>query len=222
MHTSLKRLNLIKKNVNEIISSKQLNNKPKIIAVTKMFPMNIIKPLLDEGHLHFGENKIQEAESKWFNIRSKYNNLQLHMIGKLQSNKAKKAVKLFDYIHSLDSKKLAFKINQYEKELNKKTKLFIQVNIGKEEQKNGISLDDVKSFYNYCTNELSLNIIGLMCLPPIKKDTEKYFDLIEKKSIELNLKDLSIGMSSDYNSALLFGATFLRLGESIFGRREVK
>ena len=187
-----------------------------------MFPMNIIKPLLDEGHLHFGENKIQEAESKWFNIRSKYNNLQLHMIGKLQSNKAKKAVKLFDYIHSLDSKKLAFKINQYEKELNKKTKLFIQVNIGKEEQKNGISLDDVKSFYNYCTNELSLNIIGLMCLPPIKKDTEKYFDLIEKKSIELNLKDLSIGMSSDYNSALLFGATFLRLGESIFGRREVK
>ncbi len=173
------------------------------------------------GHIHFGENKIQEAESKWIGVKNKYNNLQLHMVGKLQSNKAKKAIKLFDYIHSLDNVKLATKISQYEKELNKKIKLFIQVNIAEEYQKSGILLHDLDKFYNYCTKELSLNIIGLMCLPPVNNNSSKYFKILKKKSEELNLTDLSMGMSSDYEQATLNGSTFLRLGTVIFGERNI-
>ena len=148
-------------------------------------------------------------------------NLKLHMIGKLQTNKAKKAVKLFDYIHSLDNAKLAEKINQYEKELNKKIKLFIQVNVAEESQKSGILLNNLDSFYNYCTKELSLNIIGLMCIPPINSDSNLYFQLLENTSKKLNLAELSMGMSSDYAEAISYGSTFLRLGTTIFGERNV-
>ena len=221
MHTCSQRLDLIKNKVKEIIDKKQLKTVPNIIAVTKTFSLNTITPLLEMGHIHFGENKIQEAESKWIGVRNKYSNLQLHMVGKLQSNKAKKAIKLFDYIHSLDSVKLATKICQYEKELNKKIKLFIQVNIAEEHQNSGILLHDLDKFYNYCTKELSLNIIGLMCLPPINNNSSQYFKILKKKSEELNLTDLSMGMSSDYEQATSNGSTFLRLGTIIFGERNI-
>ena len=165
--------------------------------------------------------KIQEAETKWSNIRLNYNNLQLHMLGKLQSNKVKKAVKLFDYIHSLDNLKLARKINLYQQELHKEVKLFIQVNIGDEKQKNGILLNSLESFYNYCTKELTLNIIGLMCLPPYNSNSNEYFKILKNNSDKLKLNHLSIGMSADYNEAVLNGSTFLRLGTAIFGERNV-
>ena len=216
---SLQKLNLIKVKINEIVHTKQLKINPKIIAVTKTFSIEKIIPLLDEGHLHYGENKIQESEKKWSEIKKKYKTLQLHMIGPLQTNKAKKAVKLFDYIHSLDSAKLALKISKYEKELNKKMKLFIQVNIDGENRKTGILLNDLKNFHSYCREKLSLNIIGLMCLPPINSDSNKYFQILKKKSQELNLSDLSMGMSSDYEQAILNGSTYLRLGTAIFGER---
>jgi len=216
---SLEKLNLIKNKVKEIIQAKQLKITPEIIAVTKTFSINKIIPLLKQGHLHYGENKIQESELKWIELKKTYNNLQLHMIGKLQSNKAKKAVKLFDYIHSLDNAKLASKINQYEKELNKKIKLFIQVNLAEESQKSGVNLNDLNNFYNYCTKELSLNIIGLMCLPPVSLNSDKYFKILKKKAQELNLIHLSMGMSVDYERAILCGSTFLRLGTVIFGER---
>ena len=210
---------MVKNKVKEIIDKKQLKTIPQIIAVTKTFSLSTITPLLEIGHIHFGENKIQEAESKWFGVKTKYADVQLHMVGKLQSNKAKKAVKLFDYIHSLDNAKLAAKLNQYEKELNKKIKIFIQVNLAEESQTGGILLDDLNSFYNYCTKELSLNIIGLMCLPPINSDSNKYFKILKKFSEKLNLADLSMGMSMDYEQAILNGSTYLRLGTAIFGRR---
>ena len=208
MHTNVRRLNLVKNNVKEIFDKKQLKTIPQIIAVTKTFPLKEIIPLLESGHVHFGENKIQEAEGKWLNVRNQYKNLKLHMLGKLQSNKVKKAVQLFDYIHSLDSKKLALKINQYEKELNKKIKLFLQINIAEEIQKSGILLNDLDNFYNYCTKELSLNIIGLMCLPPVNSDSGKYFKILKKTSEKLNLTDLSMGMSADYEQAVLNGSTY--------------
>ena len=219
MHTCVQRLNFVKNKVKEIIDRKQLKTIPQIIAVTKSFPLNKISPLLEMGHIHFGENKIQEAESKWLNAKNKYKNLQLHMVGKLQSNKAKKAVQLFDFIHSLDNPKLAMKLSQYEKELAKKTKLFIQVNVAEEGQKSGILLNDLNHFYNFCTKELSLNITGLMCLPPINSDSNKYFKILKKTSEKLNLTDLSMGMSADYDQAILNGSTYLRLGTAIFGAR---
>ena len=215
----MQRLNFVNNKVKEIIDRKQLKIIPEIIAVTKTFPLNKIIPLLETGHIHFGENKIQEAESKWPQIKNKYKNLQLHMLGKLQSNKAKNAVKLFDYIHSLDNIKLARKLSQYEKELGKKIKLFIQVNIAEESQKSGILLNDLNYFYNFCTKELSLNITGLMCLPPINSDSNKYFQILKKTSEKLNLTDLSMGMSADYDQAVLNGSTYLRLGTAIFGAR---
>ena len=221
MHIAVTKLNSVKNKVKEIIYKKQLKTEPKIIAVTKTFSIDKIIPLLESGHFHFGENKIQEAETKWLGIKDKYQNLQLHMLGKLQTNKAKKAVKLFDYIHSLDNPKLASKICQFEKELNKKLKLFIQVNIGDENQKSGISIKDLDNFYYYCIKELQLNVIGLMCLPPLDNDPQKYFQLLKKNSELLNLKDLSMGMSADYEKAILAGSTFLRLGSIIFGERKV-
>ena len=221
MHTNVRRLNLVKNNVKEIFDKKQLKTIPQIIAVTKAFPLKEIIPLLESGHVHFGENKIQEAEGKWLNVRNQYKNLKLHMLGKLQSNKVKKAVQLFDYIHSLDSKKLALKINQYEKELNKKIKLFLQINIAEEIQKSGILLNDLDNFYNYCTKELSLNIIGLMCLPPIDSNSVEYFTLLKRSAAELNLKDLSMGMSSDFEAATIKGSTYLRLGTAILGKRSL-
>ena len=197
MHMCVQKLNLVKNKVKEILDKKQLKTIPEIIAVTKTFPLNKITPLLETGHIHFGENKIQEAERKWPEVKKIYKDLQLHMLGKLQSNKAKKAIKLFDYIHSLDNAKLALKLSQYEKELNRKMKLFIQVNIAEESHKSGILLNDLNSFYNYCTKELSLNIIGLMCLPPINSNTNEYFRILKKASENLNLEDLSMGMSAD-------------------------
>jgi pyridoxal phosphate enzyme (YggS family) len=220
MHESLEKLNLIKNKVNEIINKKQLNINPKIIVVTKKFSLNKIKPLLESGHVHYGENKIQEAEEKWSEAKNVYTNLKLHMIGKLQTNKAKKAVKLFDYIHSLDSEKLALKIFQFEKELNKKTKLFIQINIAKEEQKSGITLNEIENFYDYCTNKLSLNIIGLMCLPPVTSNSQTYFKLLKVTADKLKLNDLSMGMSSDFENAILEGSTYLRLGTAVLGSRD--
>ena len=215
----VQKLNLVKNKVKEILDKKQLKTIPEIIAVTKTFPLNKITPLLETGHIHFGENKIQEAESKWPEVKNKYKDLQLHMLGKLQSNKAKKAIKLFDYIHSLDNAKLALKLSQYEKELNRKMKLFIQVNIAEESHKSGILLNDLNSFYNYCTKELSLNVIGLMCLPPINSNSNEYFRILKKASENLNLEDLSMGMSADYEQAILNGSTYLRLGTAIFGER---
>ena len=221
MHTGLQNLSIIKNNVNEIIKQKQLKTEPNIIIVTKTFPLKKIIPFLDHGHLHYGENKIQEAEVKWLDIKNKYKDVQLHMIGNVQSNKAKKAVKLFDYIHSLDNAKLASKISQYEKELNKKTKLFIQVNLGEEAQKFGISLKDLNNFYSYCTNDLLLNVIGLMCLPPINSDTENYFKTLKDAADKFKLPNLSMGMSSDYENAVINGSTFLRLGTIILGQRNI-
>jgi len=220
MHSGLNNLISIRNEVNKIINEKQLKTNPKIIVISKTFSLNTIKPILDSGHVHFGENKIQEAEDKWSSIKNNNNNLQLHMVGRLQSNKAKKAIKLFDYIHSLDSTKLANKISQYEKELNKKVKLFIQVNLGNEMQKTGVSVNDLNDFYNFCTKKLSLNIIGLMCLPPLDSNPEKYFINLSNLAKNLSLKDLSMGMSSDYKDALINGSTFLRLGSIILGKRK--
>ena len=214
-------MNLIKNEIKEIVDRKQLKLIPEIIAVTKTFNLDKITPLIDKGHIHFGENKVQEAEDKWDEVKKKNKKIKLHMVGKLQSNKAKKAVQIFDYIHSLDNIKLAQKISLFEKELNKKTKLFIQVNAANEEQKSGINLKDLNSFYSYCSNELALNVIGLMCLPPINSDAKKYFDLLKEKSINLNLQNLSMGMSSDYKQAILCGSTYLRLGTVLFGERKI-
>ena len=220
MHTAVKRLNLVKNKVKEIINKKQLKTIPQIIVVTKTFSLSQITPLLETGHDHFGENKIQEAENKWLDVKNKYKDLQLHMLGKLQSNKAKKAVKLFDYIHSLDSSKLAIKISKYSKEFNKEIKLFIQVNLAEENHKSGILLDDLDNFYNYCKKKLSLNVIGLMCLPPLNSNQSKYFKILKKTSEKLNLTNLSMGMSSDYEQAILNGSTYLRLGTAILGKRD--
>ena len=219
MHASLQKLNLVKNKVNEIIDRKQLKTNPQIIVVTKTFPLSAITPLIESGHTHFGENKIQEAENKWIKARKQFHNLKLHMIGKLQSNKVKKAVKIFDYIHSLDSTKLALKIFKYEKELNKKIRLFIQVNVAEENEKSGILLSDLNKFYDYCTKELSLNIIGLMCLPPIESNSHEYFKIMKNTAEKLNLKNLSMGMSSDFEQAIVNGSTYLRLGTIILGER---
>ena len=220
MHASEQNLRTIENKVKEIIDKKQLKTNPQIIAVTKTWPMDEITPLLEMGHIHFGENKIQEAEQKWLDVKLKYQNLKLHMLGKLQSNKAKKAVKLFDYIHSLDDEKLANKIFYFERELNKKVKLFIQVNISRESQKSGVLINELDSFYNYCTKELSLDVIGLMCLPLINSDVSQYFNELKIASSKLNLKNLSMGMSADYEQAVLNGSTHLRLGTAIFGERK--
>lgn len=219
MHTTLEKLSRVKNKVNEIISKKQLKTKPKIVVVTKTFPLNKILPLLENGHIHYGENKIQEAENKWIDTKNRYKNLQLHMIGKLQTNKAKKAVKLFNYIHSLDDDRLALKLSHHEKELNKKVKLFIQVNLAEEPQKSGIMFNDLNNFYNYCTKDLSLNVIGLMCMPPVDTNSQEYFKKLKKAAQQLNLEDLSMGMSSDYEQAILSGSTYLRLGTTILGER---
>ena len=219
MHTTLEKLSRVKNKVNEIISKKQLKTNPKIVVVTKTFPFNKIIPLLENGHIHYGENKIQEAENKWIDTKNRYKNLQLHMIGKLQTNKAKKAVKLFNYIHSLDDDRLALKLSHHEKELNKKVKLFIQVNLAEEPQKSGIMFNDLNNFYNYCTKDLSLNVIGLMCMPPVDSNSQEYFKKLKKAAEQLNLEDLSMGMSSDYEQAILSGSTYLRLGTTILGER---
>ena len=198
----------------------QDNLKPnvKIIAVSKTFELAKIKPLIDHGHDHFGENKLQEAQFKWTEIIKSNKSIKLHMIGKLQSNKAKKAVDLFHYIHSLDNQRLSDVLSKAEKEKNKKLNYFIQVNIGDESQKSGISVKDLSSFFKYCTVENKLNVIGLMVLPPQDKN-DNYFLKMQNLNNSLNLKELSMGMSSDYLDALKYGATYVRIGSSIFGSR---
>ena len=217
MHKSINNLNEIKKEIN----SKNLNiqSKIKIIAVSKTFGIKDILPLIDYGHIDFGENKIQEAVDKWSQIKLTKKEIKLHMIGKLQSNKVKQAVNLFDYIHSLDSIKLAQKISTEQKKLNKKIKLFIQINIGNEDQKSGIKIEDLPDFYQNCKNNLDLDIIGLMCLPPINTDPSIYFSKMAVAAKDLSLKELSMGMSSDYLSAIKHNASYIRIGSRIFGNR---
>ena len=221
MHSVVEQLNFIKRKVNNIVSEKQLKTHPKIIVVSKTFSLSKVMPLLEIGHIHYGENKVQEAESKWTKIKYEYKNLKLHMIGKLQTNKAKNALKLFDYIHSLDNEKLALKLSRSEQELGKKIKFFIQVHLGDESHKSGISLNRLDDFYNYCSKELSLNIIGLMCLPPMSSNSEKYFKILKENNAKLNLDELSMGMSSDFKEAVLNSSTYLRIGTLILGKRNL-
>ena len=216
---SINKLTLIQGNIKKLRTDNL--NIPEIICVSKTFSLDRLKPLINHGHSHFGENKVQEAEQKWSKIKKENLNLRLHMVGKLQSNKAKKAVQLFDFIHSLDSMKLADALNKREIELNKKLSYFIQINIGEESQKSGISSGMAKDFLKYCTNEINLNIIGLMVIPPNDKNTGKYFEKISKLNSNLGLKHLSMGMSSDYEEAVKFNSTFLRIGSGILGPRNI-
>jgi pyridoxal phosphate enzyme (YggS family) len=216
LHNSINNLALI----NDQIKSKfGLLKNLKIIAVSKTFPISEINPLIENGHLHFGENKVQEAVDKWSDIKKLNKNLKLHMIGKLQTNKVKYVVPLFDYIHSLDSIKLAEKIASEQIKKNKNLKIFIQVNIGNESQKSGININDLKNFYEKCTRELNLNIIGLMCLPPQHGTVKNYFNKMVEFKKTLNVEDLSMGMSEDYLEAVGCGATYIRIGSKIFGDR---
>ncbi len=197
----------------------QDSDKVKIIAVSKTFPSTDILPLIDYGQIHFGENKVQEAKDKWPVIKKKFPNIKLHMIGKLQTNKVKFVIPLFDYIHSLDNIKLAKKISDEQNKIQKKLKIFIQINIAHEEQKSGIKPSDLKSFYQICVSELNLDIIGLMCIPPNDNKTDIYFSEMKKLKSLINVTDLSMGMSQDYLKALENGATYIRLGSKIFGSR---
>jgi pyridoxal phosphate enzyme (YggS family) len=204
----------------ENIKSLINNSNVKIVAVSKTFSYDRISPLVDYGHLHFGENKVQEAQSKWIDIKKNNPNLNLHMIGKLQSNKAKEAVKLFDYIHSLDSQKLANTLAKQENNLNRKLKYFIQVNIGNETQKSGIGINLLDDFYYYCVKDLKINIVGLMAIPPIDGKADDYFKKLMELNKLLGLKELSMGMSSDFKVALKYESTFVRIGSNIFGSRD--
>ena len=215
MSTIIQRFNKIKSNITSIKPTRPVN----IVAVSKTFALNHIQPLIDYGHKHFGENKVQEAFSKWHELKKSNNSLNLHMIGKLQSNKAKKAVEIFDYIHSLDNQKLADKLSREQQNLGKKLKYFIQVNIGNELQKSGVRAQELDNFYNYCIKEKNLNVIGLMVIPPNDNNTNKYFKNLNELNNSLSLKELSMGMSADYYDAIKNNATFVRIGSLIFGDR---
>ena len=195
------------------------NDKINIIAVSKSFQYNQIRPLVDYGHRHFGENKVQEAMIKWSSVKDQIPDINLHMIGRLQSNKAKEAIKLFDYIHSLDSPKLASLLAKFERSLNLKRKYFIQINIGNEKQKSGIKIEEIDNFYDFCKKTLQLNIVGLMAIPPVDDDESKYFKLMMELNQSLGLSELSMGMSADFKEALKYKTTFLRIGSAIFGQR---
>jgi len=215
MHNTVKNLIYIE----ELIKSKANDDElAKVIAVSKTFPMENILPLIEHGHLHYGENKVQEALDKWSDIKLKNNAIKLHLIGRLQTNKVKFALRIFDYIHSLDSEKLAIKISEEQKKQEKNTKIFIQVNIGNEDQKSGINKDNLIDFYNFCKN-LNLEIIGTMCIPPNDGNTEQHFSEMNKINQLLNFKDLSMGMSGDYLKAIRYNATYVRVGSKIFGSR---
>ena len=215
MHKTIKNLEDINRELKLEIKE---NSLPIIIAVSKTFPESEIVPLIEYGHSHFGENKVQEALNKWTNLKIKYPNVKLHLIGKLQTNKVKFAINLFDFIHSVDNEKLAKKISEEQKKQNKKVKLFIQVNIGDEDQKSGVSKKGIKNLYDYCKN-LELEVMGLMCIPPLEKDANLYFKEMKKMNDELKLKDLSMGMTSDFIDAAKNSATYLRIGSKIFGVR---
>ena len=219
MHVTLKNLLKINDKVKANLTEDYEKSKfPKIIAVSKTFKIDHIMPLVNHGHFDYGENKVQEAVEKWSVIKKVNKNIKLHLIGRLQTNKVKFALKLFDYIHSLDSKKLADKISHYQNEQNIQRKFFIQVNIGKEEQKSGVLENEIQDFYDYCKN-LNLNILGLMCIPPFDQDSTEYFIKMRELNNKIGLNDLSMGMSSDYLDAIEFNSTFVRIGSSIFGKR---
>ena len=215
MHKSVINLNLIKEELKNKINN---YHNVKIIAVSKTFPIEAIMPLIEHGHLEYGENKVQEAIIKWTDIKLANPNIKLHLIGKLQTNKVKFAIKLFDYIHSVDTKKLAKKIADEKFKQNKKIKIFLQVNIGDEEQKSGISKDKLNDFYSYCKN-LNLDVVGLMCIPPAEVKSEIFFKEMALLIKKLDLKELSMGMSSDYIEAAKNSASYIRIGSSIFGKR---
>ena len=208
--------------IGKLVKSKEADlNKPKaskIIAISKTFSLDKIMPLINHGHYHYGENKVQEALDKWNEIKAEKPELKLHLVGKLQTNKVKFAVKLFDFIHSVDSKKLAKKIYDEQINQNRKVKVFIQVNIGNEEQKSGVLKNDLNDFYNYC-NDLNLDVIGLMCIPPFNSDPNPFFQELNHLNKNLNLQELSMGMSSDYLKAVENYSTYLRIGSAIFGER---
>jgi len=216
MHNTVKNLIYIE----ELIKSKVNHDKlPKIIAVSKTFPIENVLPLIEHGHVHYGENKVQEALNKWTEIKNQNNLIKLHLIGRLQTNKVKLALKVFDYIHSLDSEKLATKISEEQTKQGKNPKMFIQVNIGNEDQKSGINKEKLINFYKFCKN-LNLDIVGTMCIPPNNKNTENYFNEMSKINQELNFKDLSMGMSGDYLEAVKNNSTYIRIGSKIFGSRD--
>ena len=215
MHKSIDNLNLIKENLKLKVKD---YDKIKIIAVSKTFPSEKIMPLIEYGHLDFGENKVQEAIDKWSDIKLNFPKIKLHLIGKLQTNKVKFAVKIFDYIHSVDSEKLAKKISEEQEKQNKIPKIFIQINLGKEVQKSGIVKENLLDFYKF-TQDLNLNVIGLMCIPPFEEDSSRYFSQMSELNEMISLNELSMGMSSDYLNALEYNSTYLRIGSNIFGQR---
>ena len=218
MHKTIQNLLDIQNKINSTLDTFKINKVPKIIAVSKTFGMNKISPLIEHGHLDFGENKVQEAVEKWSDVKTNNKRLKLHLIGGLQSNKVKLAVKLFDFIHSVDSEKLAKKISDEQQKQKKKIKIFIQVNIGDEHQKSGVNKSSVSDLYSYCTT-LDLDVIGLMCIPPLEKPSNIFFKEMSILNTNLNFNELSMGMSSDYLDAIKNSATYLRIGSSIFGQR---
>jgi len=219
MHKSVYNLIQIEKEIqSNIINLNTITKSPKIIAVSKTHPIDSILPLINHGHLDFGENKVQEAIDKWSDIKNKKNSIKLHLIGRLQTNKVKFALKIFDYIHSLDSEKLANKISDEQIKQGKKPKIFIQVNIGNEDQKSGINKERLDDFYKFC-KDLNLDIIGTMCIPPNNGNTEKFFFEMSKVNQKLNFTELSMGMSGDYLEAIKNSATYVRVGSKIFGNR---
>ena len=218
MHITVKNLLDIENNIRVYLDKLKFNSSPKIIAVSKTFKIDKILPLIEHGHIDFGENKVQEAIEKWTEIKKKNSAIKIHMIGKLQTNKVKYAVKLFDYIHSVDSEKLAKKIADEQNKLNKKIKIFLQVNIGDEDQKSGINKNNVEYLVSYC-KEIGLDLIGLMCIPPINIDPENYFKEMNTLNKSLGFSELSMGMSSDFLQATKYSSTHVRIGSSIFGQR---
>ncbi len=219
-HKTINNLDLIKKEIQSKISKlNYLNYNPKIIAICKTFPISDVLPLINHGHVHFGENKVQESIEKWTDIKNDFKNIKLHMVGKLQTNKVKYVLPLFDYIHSLDNIKLAEKISNEQQKIGKKIKIFIQVNIGNESQKSGIIEENLFSFYRKCQNDFGLQIEGLMCIPPNDNNSEIYFSKMRQLSDQINLPELSMGMSDDYLKACEYKTTFFRIGSKIFGKR---
>ena len=218
MHQTVKNLLNIKTQIKTKLSELKYNYFPEIIAISKTFSISHVLPLIEYGHIHFGENKVQEALEKWPEIKNKNSNVKLHMVGKLQSNKVKFALEIFDFIHSLDNLKLAQKIAEEQKKYKNKPKIFIQINIGHETQKSGISKSDLSDFYNECKN-MNLDVVGTMCLPPINQDPNIFFSEMGKINKDLKFKELSMGMSDDYLKAIEYSATYLRIGSKIFGQR---
>jgi pyridoxal phosphate enzyme (YggS family) len=218
MHYTVKNLIDVENNIKNCLNKFDLNDYPKIIAVSKTFKIDKILPLIEHGHVNFGENKVQEAVEKWTEIKKENSEIKLHMIGKLQTNKVKFAVQIFDYIHSVDSEKLAKKISEEQLRINKKLKIFLQINIGNENQKSGINKNNIHKLVSYC-RQLNLDLVGLMCIPPVNTDSENYFREMYLLNTNLGFKELSMGMSSDYIKAAKNLATFLRIGSNIFGER---